>query len=672
LAKLEARSHAAFQERLNAAIARVRALNQAGKLNTTEQAYLRQIEEAPTKARTLMLLGLIYMSRRDAAQALWLFDASLRVDPKLAAALNNRGNALQDLGRPEEAVASYDEAIACRPDHAFAFNNRGNALKKLGRRDEALASYERAVALRPDYAEAFYNLGSLLHELGRLEAAVTSCDRAIALQPGYAMAFYNRGNALRELGRYEEALASYDSAIALAPGNAQALYNRGIALQELERHEEAVASYDRAIALAPKYIEALYNRGNALHVLGRNEEAVASYDRALALWPDNARALNNRGNALQHLGRDAEALADYEKAVTLDPGYARAFYNRGKALQNLHRYEEAMASYDKAIALEPNYASAHWNKSLLLLLRGEFAEGWRLYEWRWARDDFTSPKRGFTQPLWLGAESLAGRTILLHAEQGFGDTIQFCRYAPLVAAKGAKVVLEVQRALHSLMASLRGVHQLVAAGALLPPFDCHTPLVSLPLAFGTTLDGIPSRVPYLKANGAAIERWSKALGPASRPRVGLAWSGSPTHRHDRSRSIPLAALAPLTRCSVEIVSLQKEPRPTDGAILAGHREIRNLGPKLGDFADTAALISTLDLVISVDTAVAHLAGALGKPVWVLVPYAPDWRWLLDREHSPWYPTARLFRQQTAGDWAGVVARVADALGALAASAAAGG
>ncbi|MGD9538126.1 MAG: tetratricopeptide repeat protein [Alphaproteobacteria bacterium] len=671
MAKPGARSLAAFQERLDTAIARVRALHQAGKLSAAEQNYLRLIEAAPGQAHPLMLLGLIHLNRNDAAEALWLIDASLRIEPAQPAALNNRGNALQALGRFAEAVASYDRAIACRSDYAHAFNNRGNALLKLGRRDEALASYDQAIALKPDHAEAFYNRGNLLHELGRHEEAAASCDQAIALRPDHAQAHYNRGNALRELGRYEEALASYDRAIALAPRDAQALYNRGIVLQELERHEEAVADYGRAIAVAAGYVDAFYNRGNALHELGRDEEAVASYDRAIALKPDHTRAFNNRGNALDALGRYEEAVASYDQAIALEPGYARAFYNRGKTLQNLCRYEAAIASYERATAIKPDYAAAYWNKSLLLLLRGDFEAGWPPYEWRWARDDFPSPKRDFAQPRWRGAETLLGKTILLHAEQGLGDTIQFCRYAPLVAARGASVVLEVQPALRSLMASLDGVDRVVAFGEKLPRFDCHAPLLSLPLAFGTRLDSIPAPVRYLAARAEAVERWSAKLGPARRLRVGLVWSGHPRHRHDRHRSIALAALLPLLGSGAEIIGLQKEPRPADEAVLAETPGIRNLGPALGDMADTAALISALDLVIGVDTSVAHLAAALGKPVWLLLHHAPDWRWLLEREDSPWYPTARLFRQTEHGDWAGVIARVASALEAFTASAATG-
>jgi len=325
------------------------------------------------------------------------------------------------------------------------------------------------------------------------------------------------------------------------------------------------------------------------------------------------------------------------------------------------RLDDAMASFERVIALEPDNALGYWSKSHLLLLRGEFEEGWRYYEWRLKNEELEVSERKFEQAQWTGAEPLEGRTILLHAEQGFGDTIQFCRYVDLVAERGADIVLEVQEPLVKLLSSLSSAPKLVAAGDPLPAFDIQASLLSLPYCFDTRLDSVPARVPYLRADREGTTRWSKQLEGWRHPRIGLVWSGRSKHTKDRFRSTPIAELRPLLRCGIEFIGLQKDVRPADEAALADTASITNLGSSLTDFAETAALISSLDLVISVDTSVAHLAGALGKPVWVMLPYEPEWRWMLDRVDSPWYPTMRLFRQTAAGDWKGVTTQVAESL-----------
>ncbi|HTP94170.1 MAG TPA: tetratricopeptide repeat-containing glycosyltransferase family protein, partial [Xanthobacteraceae bacterium] len=386
-----------------------------------------------------------------------------------------------------------------------------------------------------------------------------------------------------------------------------------------------------------------------------------SFDRAVALRPGYAEALSNRGLTLHALDRFEEALASFDRALTLRPDYAQAFFNRGATLQELKRFEEALASYDRALMLQPDYAEAHWNEALLRLLTGDFARGWRQYEWRWKNQSLALPQRNVPQPLWLGTESAIDKTILLHSEQGFGDTIQFCRYVPLVAARGARVILEVETPLLELMTSLAGATQVLAKGDPLPAFDVHCPLLSLPLAFATRHGTIPSLTPYLSAPAQAVQDWRARLGPKTRLRIGLAWSGRPTHKNDQNRSIALRALMPLLDLDATFVSLQKDVRADDATMLQERGDLFHFGDALRNFADTAALISNLDLVISVDTSVAHLAGALAKPVWVLLPFVPDWRWLLDRDDSPWYPTARLFRQDDARTWDTVVPRVHRAL-----------
>ena len=552
-------------------------------------------------------------------------------------------------------------AIDLKPDYFEALYLLGIIAGQTGRRQEAAELLSRASSANPGSADAWYNHGVALGELSRYAEALESYDRAIALRPNYADAYYNRGVALSELDRPEEALESYDRAIALRPDHAEACNNQGIVLGHLQRHAEALASYDRAIALNPDYAVAYNNRGVALGHLQRHAEALASHERAIALKPDYAEAHNNRGNVLHELQRHAEALASYDRAIALKPDYADAHYHRGNALRELHRHAEAVESFERAISVQPDHGSAHWNLADCRLLLGDFASGWKEYEWRWKLEPWEKSRRDFPQPLWLGEQSLQGRTILLHSELGLGDTLLFCRYAREVAALGAKVVLEVQPPLLALLGGLEGVAEIVPRGAPLPAFDCHCPLMSLPLAFKTDLRTIPAAVPYLRSDPARVADWQRKLGQTGRPRVGLVWSGSKALRNDQ-RSMALAQMLPLVDDRAEWVSLQKEVRDTDAALLASRSELRHVGDELMDFAETAAVIELLDVLVSVDTSVAHVAGAMGKPVWILVPFNPhDWRWMLDREDSPWYPTARLFRQSAAGDWAGVVRRVSDEL-----------
>jgi tetratricopeptide (TPR) repeat protein len=468
-----------------------------------------------------------------------------------------------------------------------------------------------------------------------------------------------RANILLELGRPEEALAEYDRVVKLTPQNAAVWYNRGNVLQMLRRHEEALASYDRALALTPDDIEVLTNRGIALYELKRYQDALASYEHVLAMKPDFAQALSNRANVLLDLRRPEEALASSERALELNPQDVGTWNNRGIALQVLHRDREALASYDKAIALEPQSVEAHWNGSLCRLLLGDYANGWKEYEWRWRAEDFLAltPKRSFVQPLWLGNEDLQRKKILLHAEQGFGDTIQFCRYVEQVAKKGARVLLEVEPALKSLMTSSFGYAEVHAKGDAPPQFDYYCPLASLPLAFQTQVDTIPANVPYLNPSPQHIEKWRLKLASHKRPWIGLAWSGRITHTKQHERSIPLHQLSPITKAAASFFSLQKDIQAGDQALIRTPTVINHFGDELADFSHTAALVSLMDVVISIDTSVAHLAGALAKPVWVMLPYVADWRWLLERDDSPWYPTARLFRQAAAGDWEGVIKRV---------------
>ncbi len=566
------------------------------------------------------------------------------------------------LGKHDLALVTYDRALVLRPDYAEALYNRGNSLTELKRFEEAVATYDRALALNPQYPEALYNRGNCLRALNRLIDALTSYDRALALRPDHTKALINRSNTLAGLKQFDEALVSYDRALILQPDNATVLTNRGNTLAEMKRFDEALVSYDRALILQPDNADILTNRGNTLAEMKRFDEALANYDRALAAQTDYSEAFSGRGNVLVSLRRFEEALIAYDGAFASRPNFAGALSNRGNALTEMARFGEAQTAYDRALALQPDFADAHWNEALLRLLTGDFARGWSKYEWRWEYGVVSGlTKPNFPQPLWLGEGSIAGKTILLHSEQGFGDTIHFSRYVPLVAACGADVILEVQAPLQVLLTSLAGASKVIAKGNPLPDFDVHCSLLSLPLAFGTQLETIPCDQPYLTASPQALENWNARLGPKRAFRIGLVWSGNAGHRRDRDRSLRLQTLLPLLDIGATFVSLQKEVRSDDAAILKDHSNIVDFADALEDFADTAALISNLDLVISADTSVAHLAGALGKPVWILLSYVPDWRWLLDRDDSPWYPTARLFRQNDTREWDSVIARVRDSL-----------
>ena len=531
----------------------------------------------------------------------------------------------------------------------------------LGKQDTALASCDRALKLRPDHVDLLCNRGNILHELKRFEEALASYDHAVELRPDYAEALFNRGNTLHGLKRFEDALATYDRAVELRSDYAEAFLGRGNTLHELKRFEEALASYDRLLKLRPDYAEPLLNRGNTLHELKRFEEALATYDRLLKLRPDYAGALFNRGIILHELNRFEEALASYDRLLKLRPDCAEALFNRGNTLHELKRFEEALASYDRAIESRPGYAEALCSEAVCHLLIADFDRGWEKYESRWGTKQLRTVKRSFVQPQWTGIDDVRGKTILLYAEQGFGDAIQFCRYVPLVAERGARVIVEVPRPLQELITALSGAH-VVSRGDPLPDFDMHCPLLSLPLAFGTRLETIPSTTLYQRVSPRALINWDARLASRKhRARIGLAWSGNPRHLNDHNRSIRLSSLLSFLDVTATFVSLQKDIRPEDATVLKNQSDLLHFGDELETFSHTAALVSTLDLVISVDTSVAHLAGALAKPVWVMLPFIADWRWLLDREDSPWYPTVRLFRQDETRAWDSVIARMRTAL-----------
>lgn len=638
-------------------------LAQQGKWAEAERLLAAARQLLPTSAHILNDLGNVLKMLGRPAEAIRTYEAALAIDPGYAQGHCNLGAALQAEGQDEAAVAHYRRALAAEPGYVIAHYNLGNALQRLKRFEDSLASYQAALALKPDFAEAHRNLGTALQMLKRYEEALPHYEQALAIKPGFVDVHNDFGNALQMLERHQEAIAQYRRLLAAQPDHAKAHYNLGNALRNLGRQAEAIACYERAIALDPDYCKARNNLGTVLNALGRPRDAIVHYDHILSVDPAFAGVHNNYGNALQALDEPERAIAYYEGALALDPSYVDVHSNIGHALHALNRHQEALGRFRQALAIDPDHCDANWNEALTRLAVGDYAQGWRKYEWRWRNRSLGLSQGDFKEPLWLGEEDLNGRTILLHAEQGMGDTLQFARYVPMVAALGARVVLQVQAPLAALLGRLPGVAAIRARGEPLPPFDCHCPLMSLPLAFGTRLDTIPNQLPYLQAPEAKRAFWRRLLTIARGPRVGLVWSGNPAHKNDRNRSISLETLERVLDSSdCRFFALQKELRPGDAERLAAHPNLVSLGDRLEDFTDTAAIISELDLVVTVDTSIAHLAGALGKPVWILVAFAADWRWLHGRDDSPWYPSARLFRQTAIGDWDGVVDRLAAAIG----------
>jgi tetratricopeptide (TPR) repeat protein len=608
------------------------AAHRAGRLGEACAAYEAVLAREPAHFDALHMLGVAALQSGDAQRGAALIEQAIRVDPNAPAAHVNLAAAQGALGRHAEALASAERALALGGPDPDAQMARGNALLALGRPGEALAAYDAALALRPADPQ------------GR----------------------YNRANALRDLGRLEAAIAGYDAALALAPAYVEALNNRGEALARRARLDEALASFDAALAIRPT-AEAHRNRGAALARLRRLEEAIASYDAAVAADPASAQAHSDRAGALNDLGRAPEALAAAERAIALKPRLADAHNNRGVALSTLRKPDEALASYEAALAIEPDAPDPHVNRALVRLLLGDLAGGFAEYRWRWRIAVPHGRRPRLACPDWEG-EPLEGQRLVIFSEQGFGDTLQFVRFVPRLAALGAEVTLLVEPPLVRLLAaSLPGVRvtdRLAADTA----FDLQAAMLCLPRLLGVTLETIPAATPYLVAEPAACAAWARRLAALPGRKVGLVWAGASRRDNpasaaiDARRSLRLAQLAPLAAArGVQFVSLQVgEPAAEALAPPAGLQLVDWTG-ELGDFADTAALIAGLDLVITVDTSVAHLAGALGRPVWILSRYDGCWRWLQDRDDSPWYPTARLFRQPAPGDWADVVAAVAKAL-----------
>lgn len=591
------------------------------------------------------------------------YEALLKSQPRHADGLHLFGLLRHQQGRHEEAAALIRRALAEHPGLAGAWLNLGSALKALAQYDQAIDCYHRAIELQAGFAAAHVNLGNVLSAAGREQEAVDSYRRALALEPANAGVLNNLGNALANLGQGEAAIAAFETALSHAPDHAGALNNLGNARKAAGQLERAVEHFRAALALQPDFALAWFNLGHTLDAMDRCRAALPAFERALALQPNWSAARYGLAHALTGLGQSAEARAHFEQLLQTEPDFALAWQDMGNALYDMGEFDAATHAFERALQLRPGLAIAAYNRALVQLLKGDWRAGWHGYEAR--RRVFVADRDPPAAPLWHGETPLVGRTLLVHAEQGLGDTVQFVRYVPLVARRAAHVLLEVQPELLALLqpaAQNWGV-TLLARGANRPAFDCHCPLLSLPLAFNTSLDTLPAETGYLAPPAERIARWRAAppslqaphVQPAApaRCRIGLAWSGRLKSRRE-TRAVPLGLLEPLLQQDgVDWVILQKDLADSDRAAYArllAQPNVQLPAYPLADFADTAALIATLDCVITIDTSVAHVAAALGKPTWILLAFAPDWRWLLERDNSPWYPSARLFRQPAQDRW----------------------
>jgi tetratricopeptide (TPR) repeat protein len=566
-------------------------------------------------------------------------------------------------GRHLEAQLCCRQALAADPDHADSLHLMGLLSLQGELHDLAVEWTARAIRCDPQ-PRYLLTLGTALQRQRRFEDALKAFDKAAQLEPDAALPWKHLGHVLVELKRHGEALLSLQQVLKLDPYDWEAADQCASLLLQVGRLDEAVVHFDLCDRLRPDCAATLRMRALALFGLQRLEEALADARRAHALDPGNADICNGLGVFLRRLGREEEALPWFDRALELRPDFRAAFTNKAFALAQIHRFSEAFAIYDALDVVDPGNADVEWSRSLLHLLTGNFEAGWAGREARWNASGLSTTGFKFGQPLWLGKESIAGKTLLIHVDEGLGDTIQFARYVPMVAALGARVVLIVPDALQPLLSGLAGVSEChpLSTDKLLA-FDMYCPISSLPLAFGTRLETIPSATPYLPApEPSRLQAWENRLGPHDRLRVGLVWSGNPKHRDDQNRSIALRVLTPLLDLDASFVSLQKDSRPGDMEILRDSG-VADWTAHLTDFVETAALVCCLDLVVTVDTSVAHLAAALGRPTWILLPYKPDYRWLLDRDDSPWYPTVRLFRQTRTREYGSVVDRLRVALSA---------
>ena len=640
--------------------------HQAGQLRAAETIYCQILEADPRQAEVVHLLGLVAHQLGQHDQAIELIRRAISLRGDQATYHFNLGSIYQARQQLDPAIACYREATRLDPRSVAAHLNLGAALKEHGRPKEAIASFQEVLKIQPDFAEAQFNLGSALFALEDWAAAAAAYREALRLKPDYVEAIVNLGDLMQRQDRLDESLELYDRAIQLRPDFATAYLGRGNIYKLKSKIQEATADFRSAIRLQPDYAEAYNNLGMLFQEQKQLDSALEYYRQALELNPASADVLVNIGTALQKQDNMDAAVDYHRRALAIDPNQYRAHFSLGAAAHFENRIDEALAYYGESIRLKPDYAEAYYNRSFIWLSRGDFTAGCKDYEWRFGCKDYQG--RHVDGPPWDGSP-LEGRTLLIHAEQGLGDTLQFIRYATLPELQSGNVYVEVQRTLMPLLA-VSGFRNLIARDSPLPRFDVCEALMSMPGVCGTTLETIPTDVPYLAADPELVKTWRDQLRGFKELKVGIVWQGSTTFAVDYLRSIPLVQFAPLAEVEgVQLISLQKHEGIEQLAAFEGRFTIANfagtLDAEAGAFMDTAAIMCNLDLVITSDTAAAHLAGGLGVNVWLALSSMPEWRWLHGRPDSPWYPTMRLFRQPSPGDWPAVFAQMKSELEKLA-------
>ena len=598
--------------------------HQNGNIAEAKRGYKEILKNQPLHSDALHLLGVISAQEGKIDNALSLLGKALKIKGDHPFYLSDYANILMKKGNLIEAVVFYQKAIELMPEYAEAYNNKGLALTELERPEDAIHCYNKAITLNPKFYQAYSNRGAALRKLGKLDESIADYDFAISIAQDYFNAHFNKGNALKDKMDYNSALQSYKVAIKIQPNNADVYFNCAKVYRDINNFENSIEMYEMAISKNPSYLEAYINIGQLFADLGKHEESICYYNKAIALKKTSA----------------------------------EAYYNRGNSFRSLKNLNQAIDSYDKAIKYKKDYADAYYNKALSLLLSGNLKDGFRYYEYRNSLDDLN--KNEFSTLPWLGDQEIIGKTLFVYHEQGLGDTIQFCRYLFLLKSSGANILFAPQMALSKLMASLDVPMKLVNIKDESLIFDYHCPLMSLPYVFNTTLENIPNNTPYLAAASSNIDKWSKIIGTKGF-KIGVCWQASNTE-YGKDRSFSLSYLKQLSIIPhVRIISLQKEETSLDDDKVASEINLEKLGNDLDAgpdaFIDTSAIMKCCDLIITADTAIAHLAGALGVPVWVALNYLPDWRYMLERNDSPWYPTMKLFRQRQAGNWTQVFSEV---------------
>ncbi|MCK4988040.1 MAG: tetratricopeptide repeat protein, partial [Desulfobacterales bacterium] len=625
-----------------------------------QKAYHRILTINPNHCDVLHLLGTIAYQTANYENAATLISSAIRNGPQNPFYYISLGDALKAQSHHNQAIICYQKAIEARPDAFEAYIKLGMLYHDRGNFNEAICHYLKALQIKPDLAEVHYSIGLGYQALNKLDHAISSYDKAIQLKPGDAEFHNNKGKAYRAKGDPEKALPCFQSALQLKSDFAEAYFNLADTLCSLGQMEAGIENYRRALRCRPDMFEAYNNLANALKSQGTLESAIKNYKQVVRLKPDLAEAYYNLGSTFRLKEEFDDAITNLKRALELKPQYAEAYNNLGLAYKNIGDICQATEYFSHAVRIKPNMAEAHWNRSFTYLLNENFDDGWKDYDWRFQQVRWKTlyPHR-YTGPRWDGS-TCAGKTLFVHDEQGLGDTLQFVRYLPMAKARCATIIFETRKELIHLLQGFPGIDKLVIRSSQQPAtqnWDFYIPLLSLPKVFGTKLETIPNHAPYIYADARKIEYWKHRLD-GDGFKVGIVWAGRPMHTNDHNRSCALRQFLPRSEIhGIQLIGLQKGGAATQVDDLTRGMDFVNLGEELQDFSDTAGLIENLDLVISVDTAVAHLAGAMGKAVWVLLPFIPDWRWMMDREDSPWYPSMRLFRQKTHGEWAPVFQRV---------------